>query len=584
MSFRLRQVDTTATGREIVRERTIEGNALTIGRSAENDIAIPDLAVEQHHVRVTANSRALTFESIGTLGFTLNGRTRRQETDDDGSAELVLGAYRLDFAAGPDGEFEVTLRKREQRESGKGDGTHGFTLASALPGKRPVAWVLLVAIFLAFLAIPIWSFTHRERVKPDPDKPGQVLMDASWTPGALSTAHHKLEGNCESCHTDAFVAVRDEACLTCHQTIGDHAARPKLTLARGPMSWGDQLQREVADVFHKPGAGACTDCHTEHEGEGRMKPPAQKFCADCHGTMDERLKTPLGNASDFGKVHPGFQAAVLTQPGQEKAQRVALSARPKTFNGIKFPHALHLRPGGGPSRMAMRLGARAGYGRPLDCASCHNPTKDGVRFQPVVMETSCGSCHSLVYDRSGGNFRTLPHGDIGKMRAALAGADRAPRRPIASGRRRPGEYAPGGLYYGNFAPPQRASVPLASRMLSVGGVCSECHYPGGSGVLPVTQPARYMANGWFDHADHKKEKCATCHAASQSNAASDLLLPDLKTCRTCHLGEDAKKPKVASSCAMCHSYHPRGGLPPVEVGNTQRKVAMSRPPDRSQGP
>ena len=236
MSFRLRQVDTTATGREIVRERMIEGNALTIGRSAENDIAIPDLAVEQHHVRVTAEGRALTFEAMGTLGFTLNGRTRQLETDDDGSAELVLGAYRLDFAAGPDDEFEVTLRKREQREGGKGDGTHGFTLASALPGKRPVAWVLLVAIFLAFLAIPIWSFTHRERVKPDPDKPGQVLMDASWTPGALSTAHHKLEGNCESCHTDAFVAVRDEACLTCHQTIGDHAARPKLTLARGPMS------------------------------------------------------------------------------------------------------------------------------------------------------------------------------------------------------------------------------------------------------------------------------------------------------------------------------------------------------------
>ena len=170
------------------------------------------------------------------------------------------------------------------------------------------------------------------------------------------------------------------------------------------------------------------------------------------------------------------------------------------------------------------------------------------------------------------------------MRAALAGADRAPRRPIASGRRRPGEFAPGGLYYGNFAPPQRASVPLASRMLSVGGVCSECHYPGGKGVLPVTQPAGYMANGWFDHADHKKEKCATCHAATQSNSASDLLLPDIKTCRTCHLGEDAAKPKVASSCAMCHSYHPRGNLPPVEVGNTQRKIAMSRPPDRQQGP
>jgi predicted CXXCH cytochrome family protein len=498
----------------------------------------------------------------------------------------VLGAYRLDFAAGPDGEFEVTLRKREQREGGKGEGTHGFTLASTLPGKRPVAWILLVAIFLAFLAIPIWSFSQRERVKPDPDKPGQVIMDASWTTGALSSAHHKLEGSCEACHVDAFVAVRDETCLTCHEKIGDHAAPPRLSLARGPMSWGDRVQREVADVFHKPGAGACTDCHTEHEGEGRMKPPAQQFCADCHGSMDKRLaNTKLANAADFGTAHPGFQAAVLTTPGQAKPQRIALATQPKEFNGLKFPHALHLRPGGGPSRMATRLGKAGGYGAPPDCASCHKPTRDGVRFQPVKMETSCGSCHSLVYDRSGGNFRTLPHGDVGMMRAALASADRAPRRPIASGRRRPGEYAPGGLYYGNFAPPQRASVPLASRMLSIGGVCSECHYPGGKdGVLPVTQPARYMAHGWFDHADHKKDKCATCHAATQSNSASDLLLPDIRTCRTCHLGEDAAKPKVASSCAMCHSYHPRGSLPPVEVGNTQRKVAMSRPPDRPKAP
>ena len=50
MSFRVRQIDTTATGREIVRERVVEGTRLAIGRSAENDIAVPDLAVEQQMV------------------------------------------------------------------------------------------------------------------------------------------------------------------------------------------------------------------------------------------------------------------------------------------------------------------------------------------------------------------------------------------------------------------------------------------------------------------------------------------------------------------------------------------------------
>jgi predicted CXXCH cytochrome family protein len=573
VSFRIRQIDTTATGREIVRERIVDKPALTIGRSSENDIQIPDLAVEQHHVRVTGGELgSLTFEATGTLGFTLDGRPRDGEVKDDGGGELILGAYRLDFATAGD-EVEVTVRRREERENDTAEALHGFTLASALPGKRPMAWALLAAIVALFLAIPLWSYLSREPAKPNAQRPGTVMMDASWSSGPLSTAHAGLEDNCEACHVKAFTAVRDSTCLTCHEKIGDHAQRPRLTLARGPMSWGDKVQSDIADMFGKPTAGACTDCHTEHEGEGRMKPPAQAFCADCHDAMDRRLTdTPLGNAGDFGEAHPGFQVAVLTGPGQAKPQRLALSQAPREFNGIKFPHDLHLRTGGGVARMAARLGGR--YDGPLDCADCHRTTNDKVRFQPVQMERDCGACHSLVYDRSGGDFRTLPHGDIGAMRAALSRADRAPRRPIASGRRRPGEYAPGGLYYGNFAPPQRASVPLASRMLSVGGACSECHYPGGSGVLPVTQAKRYMAHGWFDHGDHAKEKCTTCHLAPRSGSATDVLLPDIKTCRTCHLGEEAAKPKVASSCAMCHAYHPRGGTPAREaLGRT--KVAMT---------
>lgn len=568
MSFRIRQIQTTATGREIVRERVVEGARLTIGRAAQNDVAIPDLAVEQHHVIVSqGEGRSLAFEAAGTLGFTLDGRTRTSETVRGGGAELILGAFRIDFAAGPDDEIEVTVRRHEERESGAGVGTHGFRLTNTwLPAKRPVAWALLAAIFFAFLAVPIWTNLGREPVKPDYRERGQTVMDASWSTGKLSLAHHGLEDNCEACHVQPFVAVRDSACLTCHETIGDHSAKPRLSLARGPLDWGDQVQRDIADVFHKPGAGACTDCHTEHEGEGRMEPPAQKFCADCHGAMDKRLRTPIGNASDFGKAHPQFQVAVLTGQGDKTPKRVSLDADPREFNGIKFPHELHLASAGGVAQMARRLGAAKGYGAPLECADCHQPTADGVRFLPVDMETNCGSCHSLVYDRVGGTFRTLRHGDISQMRADLAAADRVPRRPIASGRKRPGAYSPGGLYYGNFAPPQRASVPLASRMLSTRGVCTECHFPSGDGVMPVVQPKRYIEHGWFDHEPHKREKCTTCHAAPTSGSATDVLLPGIETCRTCHLGESAAKPKIPSTCAMCHSYHPRGTAAPARVG------------------
>jgi len=101
--------------------------------------------------------------------------------------------------------------------------------------------------------------------------------------------------------------------------------------------------------------------------------------------------------------------------------------------------------------------------------------------------------------------------------------------------------------------------------MSPAGVCGECHFPtqsgGRLGVMPVTQPDRFFGHGWFSHADHKQEKCESCHAAKTSRSATDLLLPGIGKCRECHLGEDSKNAKVPSGCVMCHSYHPREGAP-----------------------
>jgi predicted CXXCH cytochrome family protein len=148
------------------------------------------------------------------------------------------------------------------------------------------------------------------------------------------------------------------------------------------------------------------------------------------------------------------------------------------------------------------------------------------------------------------------------MQADLNALDRTGRRPVVTGRGRPGAFAPGGLYYQDFGSTNR-SYGGVSQALSSRGVCGECHYPttvnGRAGVLPVRQPSRYFAHGWFDHADHLQEKCTTCHAAEKSNEASDLLLPGIATCRTCHAGENTRSAEVPSSCAMCHSYHPRNG-------------------------
>jgi predicted CXXCH cytochrome family protein len=556
VAFRIRSIETTAGGREIVREREVAGDELTIGRAADNTVPLPDLAIEQQHVVVTlAGNGRLRLRSAGTLGFRVDGRsTADASVDPAEGAELVVGSFRLAFGRAADGAVTVAVRQLPE-PTGEADALRGFSLASVLPAKRALSWAAVIAIVALFLAIPIWTHLHRAPAEPAIDRPGAVMMDASWSPGALSAAHHGLEDNCEACHVKPFVSVRDSACKACHTDIADHAAPARQLAARGSPHGFDALQWNVAQAFNKPGPGACVDCHTEHQGAGRMAPTKEKFCVDCHGAMDKRLAdTRLPNATDFGTLHPQFSPALFTKPGQERPERVSLTAHPQQWDGLRFPHAMHLSKNNGVARMAQRLG-----GGPLKCGDCHRKTADGVRFLPVDMERDCESCHSLVYDRVGNTFRTLHHGNLRQMQADLLARDRSPGRPLATVRRRPGAYSEGGVYAVRFSAP--ALAPFAN-VMGRKGLCGECHYPApqsGLAVMPVSQPTRFLLHGWFDHEAHKQEPCASCHAADRSNASSDLLLPAIARCRDCHLGESAKKAKVPSACAMCHSYHPRIG-------------------------
>lgn len=573
MAFLIRTIDLTADGREIIRDRELAQDTVTIGRAAENDIHLSDLAVEQNHAKIEQTPGGkFRIEACGTLEFHLDGRVAKSgQIDPHEGAELRFGTYRLVISQ--DGSEAPTITiSQTARAVQSSDDLAGFTLVKTLPSKRAAAWLALAAILAVFLALPIYSHLTRSAApegtssSDGPGSGGEVMMDASWSTGALSQAHHSLENNCEACHAEPFQAVQDTTCLTCHEAVADHADKPRQLTGRGPMSVGDTLQWAVAEKLGKEGPGSCTTCHTEHEGAGRMEPTAQQFCADCHNAMDTRLTdTRLGNAADFGTSHPQLQATLFTAPGQTKPERISLAGKPKEYSGLKFPHKMHLSRRGGVARMAGNLGAKAGYGSSLVCADCHTPTADEAGFLPVDMEDDCESCHSLAYDKVGTTFRTLRHGDVEQMRADLTALDRVPRSPAGSGmlrgRQRPGQYSRGGLYYQNFGRPVRSLVSIG-RALAPGGVCGECHIPtttnGKPDVMPVKLRDHFLTNGRFNHEAHTQENCTTCHKADSSQSSSDVLLPALATCRTCHMGEDDKSADVPSSCAMCHSYHPKG--------------------------
>ncbi len=89
--------------------------------------------------------------------------------------------------------------------------------------------------------------------------------------------------------------------------------------------------------------------------------------------------------------------------------------------------------------------------------------------------------------------------------------------------------------------------------------CKQCHAliqaPGSD--LPKIAEARltqrWMPHARFDHDAHRGFACTGCHpGALTSKETSDVLIPNLATCKACH----APGPEHAESrCFECHTYH-----------------------------
>ena len=595
MTFLIRRVSVTADGREIIRPMPIDRSEISVGRDAASDVHLADLAVNPNHAIIAlTDGRHIEVRATSGLGFDWDGRTVTSASIDAGDgAELRFGGHRITVGLDPDSAvarvaLTVTRTDELSHSALDRDEAQAFSLRGLLPGRRISAWAFSVLMLAAFVAAPIYAYMSWRGVE---ERTAGWHGDTSWSSGPLSSSHAALSGDCQSCHTDAFVAVTDTACKSCHEDSHDHAPAARQLAARGePGAWRAALIR-VGAAFNRE-QGRCVDCHTEHEGEGPMPATAQRFCTDCHADMSERLTdTRIGDAGDFGTSHPQFRPRVQTVPGvQPQYQRVTLNAQTQDRNGLKFPHNLHLQQAGGVARMARSLSMTNGRQTGLDCGDCHRPTGDRIRFEPVDMERDCQSCHSLALESVGGVTRTLRHGEPQQVIGDLYVYYRStpPTRPLSLGgmaRRRPGEYAQGQTYNIFFretaARPSRAED-AARAVFSRGGACYDCHtiFAPAAGnrnwrVLPVNQTSRFLNHGWFDHRPHREEECSTCHEAGRSSSANQLLIPEIKVCRDCHGGENSGA-DVESPCASCHEYHagPTASAPwrPASDADRRRRV------------
>jgi hypothetical protein len=72
-------------------------------------------------------------------------------------------------------------------------------------------------------------------------------------------------------------------------------------------------------------------------------------------------------------------------------------------------------------------------------------------------------------------------------------------------------------------------------------------------IAEATVTTPWMPHAKFNHEAHAGFTCVSCHEkALRSSDSSDVLLPGIKTCQTCH----ASGPEHAESrCYECHTYH-----------------------------
>jgi predicted CXXCH cytochrome family protein len=579
MRFRiLRWIRTHATtGRRQYREIIVQARRLSIGRASDQHLQIADPSVFPNHAVIRAGrgrrEGPLVIEALSPSGVRVNGRVLLLR-DLAAGDEITIGPAIITVEPLERGA-PVTLRYRLQEQQDGGsrlDRLHVLSLNESGLSKKFWSLVLASGVAAIFLLVPMSAALYQP-LRPLLRASAMIPNDGLWTPGALHSSHQFIGADCNTCHIAPFTRVDNAQCAACHTSVQHHV----------------KATSQDSALFDQK---RCGDCHVEHGGQRALVSRDERLCADCHGDL-ERLKptTQLANATDFGTDHPEFRLTVQAQTGVSDSEwravrlNVLPGVQPVERSHLSFSHKQHLEPRGikGPKGDEV-----------MKCEDCHLPDSSGRYMLPVRMEGQCSRCHSLRFDEHD-PATTVPHGDLeGVYRTLISHFSRmflqgtvAPASRSGPVQRRPGASAvlsrDDQRRGWEWAENQALS---AARDLFEKRVCVDCHtvrkVAGAESymqwkVQPVHLTASWMPRANFDHASHKTSRCITCHVdADRSEHSTDILMPKIAQCRTCHSGP-ADTDKLPSDCLMCHQFHlPGQGL--FDASATSRGASLPPTP------
>lgn len=375
--------------------------------------------------------------------------------------------------------------------------------ASAYRLHRP--WLTKLSLTAILLIVALGAIG--ELIRPERQK--------AFMPGGLSSAHRtarfangkSVAEDCAACHTP-WNSVVNAKCMDCHPR-----AAHSMIETRSP---------------------ECFTCHAEHRGMTRLAEISQQECTRCHSDLTPHVKRGAkvehAKITSFGESHPPL-------------------VFPADRNTLRFNHKLHLN--------AKGIFNAQGRRETLSCKTCHELVTVKEKTDPVAIEFErhCQRCHLLTFDPRFPNDQ-VPHGGdpnlvYGAVVAAYSGnRDILGRSPTEMRRL---------LTARQLVTPDARALINAEQVFKT--KCQQCHVIARSGTrltsTPPVIPREWLPEARFSHGKHAAVDCETCHRGVRASVkTSDVLMPALADCTTCHAPNAATK-QAGSTCLTCHEYHLR---------------------------
>lgn len=394
-------------------------------------------------------------------------------------------------------------------------------------------------------------------------------LHAQISPGALSRAHHNLDGpaGCVRCHA-VSPGSPTFLCLDCHQEI---AVRLK-------------QKRGMHPIYMTEPKASCVRCHSEHNGANfsllHWDPSPAKFdhaktgfaldgkhaglaCAKCHnGAHVGQLERTALQVKDPNRTYLGLSRNCVTchedkHKGQLGANCQQCHNNQDWKEARSFDHS--------KTKFAL-----TGLHRQVTCQKCHASGADGVPKYVGLKFDRCAACHN---DPHRGEFKqgceSCHSTSTWKQSSFVAQFDHSKTKYPLAGKHldvrcdtchRSGDFKTAIAH--NLCSDCHKPDPHSGQFLARadGGRCESCHSVDGF------KPAKYSvadhkATAFPLRAKHAEVSCAKCHVPA---GRATVFKINVSGCVACH--QDIHRNQFARApyfnrCEQCHNeatFHSAG--------------------------